>query len=300
MARWNIYFLIDSLGTSRRINTKLYWITCTDKYFPFLGELWTWTPLSSKWLIEILLLAISREEIDDALSEDVNSTEQDCRIEDCRSNRIFKLRPINQIADHLQLLPSEWLEDLTKHSEAIETFHKLHAKHAAKYEPSERLKEYPKIVFLGTGASCPDKSRNVAGILVRLRSVQILFSRDGRYSQSCGLFSNSSANSVLLDCGEGTLGQLYRFYGDKTNDILATLKAIFVSHMHVDHYMGKLSLYIRISHRWMNSPRLIHRCVQSAATSPRNAKIKWTACRSNWSDGYEETAGVVRFRCAEC
>lgn len=45
---------------------------------------------------------------------------------------------------------------------------------------------------------------------------------------------------MLLDCGEGTLGQMYRFYGDQTHDVLKKLKGIFISHMHMDHYMGEL------------------------------------------------------------
>ena len=43
---------------------------------------------------------------------------------------------------------------------------------------------------------------------------------------------------ILLDCGEGTAGQLYRHYGDEaTANILRNLKAIFISHMHADHHM---------------------------------------------------------------
>lgn len=41
---------------------------------------------------------------------------------------------------------------------------------------------------------------------------------------------------MLLDCGEGTYGQLYRHYGSKLNDIFRHLKCIFISHMHADHH----------------------------------------------------------------
>lgn len=45
---------------------------------------------------------------------------------------------------------------------------------------------------------------------------------------------------MLLDCGEGTFGQLVRFYGPKkVNSFLRTLKAIYVSHLHADHHIGK-------------------------------------------------------------
>jgi ribonuclease Z len=44
---------------------------------------------------------------------------------------------------------------------------------------------------------------------------------------------------VLLDAGEGTLGQLQRRYGSKLwSDVLSRLKMIFISHMHADHHIG--------------------------------------------------------------
>jgi len=81
--------------------------------------------------------------------------------------------------------------------------------------------KYPEITFLGTGSSIPSKIRNVSGILVRLRQDQW----------------------VILDCGEGTYGQIYRFYGrSQTAEILKNLKAIFISHLHADHHMGLLQI----------------------------------------------------------
>ena len=41
---------------------------------------------------------------------------------------------------------------------------------------------------------------------------------------------------MIMDCGEGTFGQIQRFYGDRTDDILASLHSIFVSHIHADHH----------------------------------------------------------------
>ena len=43
--------------------------------------------------------------------------------------------------------------------------------------------------------------------------------------------------TLILDCGEGTSGQLYRHYGDQAVDVLRNLKAVFVSHLHADHHM---------------------------------------------------------------
>ena len=82
-------------------------------------------------------------------------------------------------------------------------------------------KKYPKVLFLGTGSSQPNKVRNTSGILV-------FFDTD---------------DFVLLDCGEGTFGQLVRFYGlQKAKEILRKLKVIYISHLHADHHMGLITI----------------------------------------------------------
>lgn len=44
---------------------------------------------------------------------------------------------------------------------------------------------------------------------------------------------------ILLDCGEGTFGQLVRCYGQAgVADALRRLRAVFISHNHGDHHMG--------------------------------------------------------------
>ncbi|GLT45127.1 hypothetical protein SLA2020_189800 [Shorea laevis] len=50
-----------------------------------------------------------------------------------------------------------------------------------------------------------------------------------------------SKGSLLLDCGEGTLGQLKRRYGiDGANDTVSVrnLKSVWISHIHADHHTG--------------------------------------------------------------
>ncbi|EKX40106.1 hypothetical protein GUITHDRAFT_113844 [Guillardia theta CCMP2712] len=75
------------------------------------------------------------------------------------------------------------------------------------------------VLILGTAASLPGKYRNVSAIFVDL------FDRGG----------------ILLDCGEGTLGQLARFYGDEElREIIAKTKCVWISHMHADHHLGEL------------------------------------------------------------
>ncbi|XP_061557276.1 zinc phosphodiesterase ELAC protein 2 [Phycodurus eques] len=83
-----------------------------------------------------------------------------------------------------------------------------------------RQTEYPEFVFLGTGSALPMKIRNVSSTLVNI----------------------SAGRSLLLDCGEGTFGQLCRHYGDDVDGVLSNISAVFVSHMHADHHTGLVKL----------------------------------------------------------
>ncbi|KAI5465443.1 hypothetical protein BGZ63DRAFT_373592 [Mariannaea sp. PMI_226] len=77
------------------------------------------------------------------------------------------------------------------------------------------------IIPLGTGSSIPGKYRNVSATLIRVPGL-------GNY---------------LLDCGEGTLGQIRRLFGEEeTIAILRDLKCIAISHLHADHHLGTPSL----------------------------------------------------------
>jgi len=63
--------------------------------------------------------------------------------------------------------------------------------------------EYPKIIMLGTGCSIPSKVRNTSGILLQI----------------------DENHSILLDCGEGTFGQIMRLYKkSEADNILKTIK----------------------------------------------------------------------------
>jgi ribonuclease BN (tRNA processing enzyme) len=101
------------------------------------------------------------------------------------------------------------------HNELVE----LHTSH---WDPiiKELTDRELEISFLGTGAAMPSKYRNVSGIYIHL------FDRGG----------------IILDCGEGTLGQLYRLYGDETENILKNLRMIWISHLHADHHLGMAKL----------------------------------------------------------
>ncbi|XP_029456094.1 zinc phosphodiesterase ELAC protein 2 [Rhinatrema bivittatum] len=93
---------------------------------------------------------------------------------------------------------------------------------AAPTSSTESTEKYPEIVFLGTGSAVPMKIRNVSSTLVNI----------------------SSSQSFLLDCGEGTFGQLHRHYGNHVDEILCNLSAVFISHIHADHHTGLLNILL--------------------------------------------------------
>ncbi|XP_016041972.1 zinc phosphodiesterase ELAC protein 2 isoform X2 [Erinaceus europaeus] len=88
--------------------------------------------------------------------------------------------------------------------------------------PAEKRSQYPEVVFLGTGSAIPMKIRNVSATLVNI----------------------SPDKSLMLDCGEGTFGQLCRHYGDEVDRVLGSLAAVFVSHMHADHHTGLIHILL--------------------------------------------------------
>jgi ribonuclease Z len=83
----------------------------------------------------------------------------------------------------------------------------------------------PELVFLGTGAAIPSKYRNVSGILLRMAA------------------GPPDAPCMILDCGEGSLGQMQRRLGASgAVAALRALKCVWISHIHADHHLGVLSI----------------------------------------------------------
>lgn len=74
--------------------------------------------------------------------------------------------------------------------------------------------------ILGTASANPSKYRAVTSIFLN-------FFHDG---------------CAFLDCGEGSLAQLYRIYGQKTEQLLLNLKLIFISHLHADHHCDLVNI----------------------------------------------------------
>uniref|UniRef100_A0A4W3HGN6 Zinc phosphodiesterase ELAC protein 2 n=1 Tax=Callorhinchus milii TaxID=7868 RepID=A0A4W3HGN6_CALMI len=90
-------------------------------------------------------------------------------------------------------------------------------------ECKRQVDKYPEVVFLGTGSAIPMKIRNVSSIILNI----------------------DTTRSVLLDCGEGTFGQLCRHYGSEVDEVLCKIVAIFISHLHADHHTGLLNVLLQ-------------------------------------------------------
>ena len=87
------------------------------------------------------------------------------------------------------------------------------------------------LIFAGTGSALPSKQRNVTGKYLRM----------------------NNGNSLLLDVGEGTIGQLLRSWKSTLSSTESTpieeyrsriqgIKAVWISHPHADHHLGILRL----------------------------------------------------------
>ena len=105
----------------------------------------------------------------------------------------------------------------------IEAYHDIQS--IAKFRLDDELIEgdetYPKIVFLGTSSHASSSIRNQSGILIKL----------------------CERESILLDCGQGVLGQFIRFFGEENYmRELVKVKALFISHAHLGHQTGMYSL----------------------------------------------------------
>jgi ribonuclease Z len=79
-------------------------------------------------------------------------------------------------------------------------------------------------IFTGTGSAIPCKHRNVTGMYLEM----------------------SNEKGMLLDCGEGTIGQLIRCWkSERKSDIssrMLNIKAAWISHPHADHHLGLIRL----------------------------------------------------------
>ncbi|XP_018366735.1 PREDICTED: ribonuclease Z, mitochondrial isoform X1 [Trachymyrmex cornetzi] len=123
--------------------------------------------------------------------------------------------------NEVSLHPEEYVNEVFEIDGILDALAELQTEINARTKTLHIGNEYPKIVMLGTGSSIPSKVRNTSGILLRV----------------------DKDHSMLLDCGEGTFGQIVKIYGrSEAHNILKTIKGVYISHMHADHHIGLIGL----------------------------------------------------------
>ncbi|UJR08657.1 hypothetical protein I4U23_012916 [Adineta vaga] len=118
------------------------------------------------------------------------------------------------------LQPQNYIDIILANEEFKQTFTAAKQQLQAMHEIAKTGHSYPEIIFLGTGSACPSKPRNTSGILIHI----------------------NDKNIFLLECAEGTTGQIRHFYGDQSDDILSRIRFTYISHMHADHLGGLFGL----------------------------------------------------------
>ncbi|KAM3348342.1 hypothetical protein ACQJBY_021935 [Aegilops geniculata] len=139
-------------------------------------------------------------------------------------------------------------------------------------------REDMEITFLGTGSSQPSKYRNVSSIYINL------FARGG----------------MLLDCGEGTLGQLKRRFGvSGADEAVKNLRCIWISHIHADHHTG-LARVLALRSKLLNGvphkpllvigPKQLLRFLNAYSTL-EDLDMQFLDCRQTLKPSVEELLG---------
>ena len=103
-----------------------------------------------------------------------------------------------------------------------------------KHTVANKFFNEPYIVFLGTGSNAV-ALKNASGIYVNVR---------GDNNITCNDRVNAlKSYGILLDCGNGTYGQIIdHFQEQDIKPLLRNLKIIYVTHIHYDHNLGLMKI----------------------------------------------------------
>lgn len=175
--------------------------------------------------LDHLLMKAERKTADPSFDDSVKRKYLNIPEHEGNTMRCLPLRDVHfaRLTDCVYLNPESYIYEVLRDETSSKMLQALRCQINSMSENIEReyQKKFPVITFLGTGSCIPNKCRNTSAILVSL----------------------AHDNHILMDCGEGTFGQLIRHFGFvRTEEILACTNIIFISHLHADHHLGLISL----------------------------------------------------------
>ena len=133
-----------------------------------------------------------------------------------------------------------------------------------------------KIFFLGTGGTYPSRHRNVSSIAIQL-----------------------GPDVVMLDCGEGTQRQLMH-----SPVSFMRIRAIFITHLHADHFLGLAGLVQSMSLNGRTEPLKVLGPVDTSSTVEAmlglgHFRSQFAVETTDMAPGDEVDFGGFSVRCAE-
>ena len=126
------------------------------------------------------------------------------RAKTLHSFSLYPQRGLN-IKNEVTIYPEQYLKEVFELEGFLDALAEVQTNVNAMKKKLGDIPEYPKLVILGTCSTANTKMRNTSGILLRI----------------------DEERSILMDCGEGIVNQMFRFYGEKINNILASIKVSF-------------------------------------------------------------------------
>lgn len=154
------------------------------------------------------------------------------------------------------LLPHRTAEKFDEAREAVRT----------QQQEATDIEDDVVITPLGTSSSKPTKYRNGQSALSSAISNSPAHV-DHTTSVTSNFIHIPSHGNIILDCGEGTWGQLARHFGtdvsskDNVFEMLRNLRCIFISHIHGDHHIGLskiLAMRQKVSYDLLTTRRCTH------------------------------------------
>lgn len=107
----------------------------------------------------------------------------------------------------LKLNPQEYLNEVFQMKGYLDALAEVQTNVSFMERKLGEIPEYPKLVILGTSSTANNKMRNTSGILLRI----------------------DKDTSIVLDCGEGSIHQIFRIYGKEADNILSSIKVCLLN-----------------------------------------------------------------------